>query len=89
MPASSYRIGAAVAATAAATAALVFLHRRRTRYALRPLQRLKAATTNANEVAAALRSNGVVVIDDVVPHETMDRCRSELAGIRCGGLESL
>ena len=54
------------------------IYRWRRRTVVLPLRRLPA-DANADEVAAVLRTHGVVVIEGLAPVETMDRAAAELA----------
>ena len=75
---------------AAAAAAFYLWRRRKARHSLLPLIRVPSSSS-ADEVAAVLRSHGVVVIEDVIPAEMMDRAVAELkasGGKFKGGLNS-
>jgi len=70
-------------AAAAALAAGYILYKRhkRMRAPVMELPRLDGKTCTPSEVCALLRSHGVVVIDEAVPGEVMDRVVAELDGV--------
>ena len=69
------------AAAALAAGYLLYKRHKRMRAPVMELPRLDGKTCTPSEVCALLRSHGVVVIDEAVPGEVMDRVVAELDGV--------
>eukprot|EP00315_Gephyrocapsa_oceanica_P030036 CAMPEP_0185416554 /NCGR_PEP_ID=MMETSP1365-20130426/7316_1 /TAXON_ID=38817 /ORGANISM="Gephyrocapsa oceanica, Strain RCC1303" /LENGTH=339 /DNA_ID=CAMNT_0028019769 /DNA_START=103 /DNA_END=1122 /DNA_ORIENTATION=- len=70
-----------LAAAAALAAGYILYKHKRMRAPVMELPRLDGKTCTPSEVYALLRSHGVVVIDEAVPGEVMDRVVTELDGV--------